>query len=48
MGFDRGILPPDRDREDTRSWKGVVAAVIIVLGLLLAFYLSFRIGVDAN
>jgi hypothetical protein len=38
MGFDRGVLPPDRDREETFPWMGVVAAIIILGGIAAAFY----------
>jgi hypothetical protein len=38
MGFDRGVLPPDRDREETFPWMGVVAAIIILGGIAVAFY----------
>jgi hypothetical protein len=48
MGFDRGVLPPDRDQDDTGSRKGVVAAVVILLVLFALFYLSFRVGLDTT
>jgi hypothetical protein len=38
MGFDRGVLPPDRDRQETFPWMGVVAAIIILGGIAAAFY----------
>ena len=38
MGFDRGVLPPDRDREETFPWMGVVAAILILGGIAAAFY----------
>jgi len=35
MGFDRGVLPRDRDRDETFPWMGLVAILIIVGGMLL-------------
>lgn len=35
MGFDRGVLPRDRDRDETFPWMGLVAILVIVGGLLV-------------
>ena len=35
MGFDRGVLPRDRDRDETFPWMGLLAIVVIVGGLLV-------------
>lgn len=35
MGFDRGVLPKDRDRDETFPWMGLLAIVVIVGGLLV-------------
>lgn len=43
MGFDRGVLPPDRDREETFPWMGVVAAILII-GSIVAFVYFFLIN----
>ena len=45
MGFDRGVLPPDRDREETFPWMGVVAAILII-GAIVAFIYFFVINAD--
>ena len=41
MGFDRGVLPRDRDRQETFPWMGVVAAIVILGGLAAFFYFFF-------
>lgn len=38
MGFDRGVMPPDRDREETFPWMGVVAAILIIGGIAAFVY----------
>ncbi len=35
MGLDRGVLPTERDRDETYPWMGLVAILVIVGGLLL-------------
>lgn len=47
MGFDRGVLPPDRDREETFPWMGVVAAILI-LGGIAAFVYFFILNPDED
>lgn len=46
MGWDRRVLPRDRDREETYPWMGVIAIVAIVLGLLLVVWLVFGVFAD--
>lgn len=48
MGFDRGVLPPDRDREETFPWMGVVAAIIILGGIAVAFYFFILKAAEEN
>jgi hypothetical protein len=36
LGFDRGVLPKDRDRDETYPWMGLVTIVLIIGGFLLA------------
>lgn len=43
MGFDRGVLPKDRDRDETYPWMGLVTILVIVGGILLAIW--FAVGV---
>lgn len=45
MGFDRGVMPPDRDREETFPWMGVVAAILII-GAIVAFVYFFILNSD--
>lgn len=40
MGFDRGVLPRDRDRDETFPWMGLVAILVIVGGMLLIMLLA--------
>lgn len=40
MGFDRGVLPKDRDRDETFPWMGLVVIVVIVGGFLLLILLA--------
>lgn len=40
MGFDRRVLPKDRDREETYPWMSLLAIVVIVGGPLLLFWLA--------
>ncbi|CAN5837380.1 hypothetical protein BH23ACT4_BH23ACT4_01680 [soil metagenome] len=35
MGFDRGVLPRDRHRDESFPWMGLVAILVIVGGMLL-------------
>jgi hypothetical protein len=39
MGFDRGVLPKDRDKDETYPWMGLLTIVIIIGGILLAIWL---------
>ena len=41
MGFDRGVLPKDRDKDETYPWMGLVTIVLIIGGILLAVWLAF-------
>lgn len=41
MGFDAMPCHPDRDREETYPWMGLLAIVAIVVGLLLIVRLGF-------
>lgn len=43
MGWDRRVLPPDRDREETFPWMGLLAIVLIVVGLLVVLWLVFGV-----
>lgn len=46
MGFDRGVLPRDRDRDETFPWMGLVAILVIVGGMLLIMLLSSGWGAE--
>jgi hypothetical protein len=46
MGFDRGVLPKDRDRDETYPWMGLVAIAVIVGGFLLLMLLASRLASD--
>ena len=41
MGFDRGVLPKDRDKAETYPWMGLLTIVLIIGGILLAVWLAF-------
>jgi hypothetical protein len=41
MGFDRGVLPKDRDKDETYPWMGLVTMVLIIGGILFAIWLAF-------
>jgi hypothetical protein len=41
MGFDRGVLPKDRDKDETYPWMGLLTIVLIIGGILLAVWLAF-------
>lgn len=43
MGWDRRVLPKDRDSQETFPWMGLLAVVLIVGGLLLVLWLVFGI-----
>lgn len=40
MGFDRGVLPRDRDKDETYPWMGLIAILVIVGGMLLIMLLA--------
>lgn len=40
MGFDRGLLPKDRDKDETYPWMGLVTIVLIIGGILFAIWLA--------
>ena len=46
MGFDRGVLPKDRDRDETYPWMGLVAIAVIVGGFLLLMLLASMLASD--
>jgi hypothetical protein len=35
-----GVLPKDRDRDETYPWMGLVTIVLIIGGILLAIWLA--------
>jgi hypothetical protein len=41
MGFDRGVLPKDRDRDETYPWMGLVTIAVIIGGFILTMWLAF-------
>ena len=46
MGFDRGVLPKDRDRDETFPWMGLVAILVIIGGMLLIMLFAGVWGAD--
>lgn len=48
MGFDRGVLPKDRDRDETFPWMGLVAILVIVGGMLLIMLFAGVWGADTE
>jgi hypothetical protein len=48
MGFDRGVLPKDRDRDETYPWMGLVTMVLIIGGILLTVWLAFGDGEEPS
>lgn len=46
MGFDRGVLPKDRDRDETYPWMGLIAIVVIVGGMFLIMLFAGVWGAD--
>lgn len=42
MGYDRELLPPDRDQPESRlSWKGVIVALVVIAGLVAISIYAF-------
>ena len=46
MGFDRGVLPKDRDRDETYPWMGLIAILVIVGGMLVIVLWATVWGAD--
>jgi hypothetical protein len=43
MGFDRGVLPKDRDKDETYPWMGLVTIVLIIGGILFAVWFAVAV-----
>lgn len=43
MGWDRRVLPKDRDSDETYPWMGLISIALIVGGILLVIWLVFGV-----
>lgn len=43
MGWDRRVLPRDRDEDETYPWMGLLSFVLIVGGFLFLVWLLFGV-----
>ena len=46
MGWDRRVLPRDRDKDETFPWMGIVTLVLVIGGFLLVVWFVFGIWLD--